>query len=62
MSSIKISDLCASKSNLSVDSESFLDELNESDLATIKGGMRMPDFLMAAWVRWILWVEGLEHH
>jgi bacteriocin-like protein len=31
MASIKISDL-------SVDSESFLDELNESDLATINGG------------------------
>ena len=32
MASIKISDL-------SVDSESFLDELSESDLATTKGGI-----------------------
>lgn len=38
MASIKISDLRPSGFNLFVDSESFLDELSESDLATINGG------------------------
>jgi hypothetical protein len=38
MASIKISDLCTSESSLSVDSESFLDELSKSDLTTTKGG------------------------
>jgi bacteriocin-like protein len=45
MASIKISDLCPSEFNLSVDSESFLDELSESDLATINGGF---PFLLVA--------------
>jgi lactobin A/cerein 7B family class IIb bacteriocin len=39
MASIKICDLCSSEFNLSADSESFLDELNESDLASINGGI-----------------------
>jgi len=39
MASIKISDL-------SVDSESFLNELNESDLATINGGI-LPFLILA---------------
>jgi bacteriocin-like protein len=41
MASLESSDLCASELNLSVDSENCLDELeelNESDLATINGG------------------------
>jgi len=52
MASIKISDLCASEFNLSVDSESFLDELSERDLATIKGGIS--PYLIAAFVVWAL--------
>lgn len=39
MASIKIYDLCPSGSDLSVNSESFLDELSESDLASINGGI-----------------------
>ncbi len=42
MASIKICDLCSSEFNLSADSESFLDELNESDLASINGGILIP--------------------
>jgi lactobin A/cerein 7B family class IIb bacteriocin len=38
MASIKISDLHPSGFDLFGDSESFLDELNDNDLATINGG------------------------
>jgi hypothetical protein len=38
MARIQITDLCPSDFDWSVDSESFLDELNESDLSTINGG------------------------
>ncbi len=38
MARIQITDLCPSDFDLSVDSESFLDELNESDLSSINGG------------------------
>ena len=38
MARIQITDLCPSDFDLSVDSENFLDELNESDLSTINGG------------------------
>ncbi len=38
MASIKISDLRPSGLDLFGDSESFLDELNDNDLATINGG------------------------
>jgi bacteriocin-like protein len=47
MASIKIYDLCSSEFNLSVDSESFLEELSESDLATIKGGIFLLIFNIA---------------
>ena len=57
MASIKISDLCPSDSDLSVNSESFLnnvsksdlEELSESDLATINGGFLL-EFLVGAWL------------
>jgi bacteriocin-like protein len=56
MASIKISDLCPSDSDLSVNSESFLnnvsksdlEELSESDLATINGGF--VEFFLGAWL------------
>jgi len=38
MASIKISDLCPSGCDSFGDSESFLDELSDNDLTTIKGG------------------------
>jgi len=42
MASIKISDLRPSGFDLFGDSESFLDELSDSDLATINGGYITP--------------------
>jgi hypothetical protein len=45
MASIKIADLCPSEFCFSVDFESFLDELGESDLAAIKGGKGRNDLL-----------------
>jgi bacteriocin-like protein len=47
MASIKISDLSLSDFNLSVDSENFLEELSDSDLATIKGGISRINLLLA---------------
>jgi hypothetical protein len=52
MASIKISDLGASEVSLFVDSESFLDELSNSDLATIKGGSLF--YVTIAVVSWLL--------
>lgn len=41
MASIKISDLRPSDFNFLGDSESFLNDLSYSDLATINGGLRV---------------------
>jgi hypothetical protein len=45
MASIKMSDLYPSESHLLVGLEKFLDELSDSDLATIKGGKVRHDLL-----------------
>jgi hypothetical protein len=42
MASIKISDLRPSDFDLLGDSESFLDDLSDNDLATINGGRQDP--------------------
>jgi hypothetical protein len=47
MASIKISDLCPSEFYFPVEVESFLDELGESDLAAIKGGMDRNDLFFS---------------
>jgi hypothetical protein len=46
MASIKISDLRPSDFDLLGDSESFLDDLSDNDLATINGG-KLKDYLLA---------------
>ncbi|AFZ59461.1 hypothetical protein H6G54_07845 [Anabaena cylindrica FACHB-243] len=52
MASIKISDLRPSGLDLFVDSESFLNDLNDSDLATTNGGATPTTvtLLGAAWL------------
>jgi hypothetical protein len=47
MASIKISDLRPSDFDLLGDSESFLDDLSDNDLATINGGAKLKDYLLA---------------
>jgi hypothetical protein len=53
MASVKISDLRPSGFDLLGDSESFLDDLSDNDLATINGG-KTQSWWITSWIRTFL--------
>ncbi len=60
MASIIISDLRPSGFDLFGDSESFLDDLSDNDLATINGGFSITWFVVGIIIGIIIGVEAAE--